>query len=82
MAEPTPTDFAHGFIVKQWCQHNIRQSSCVKCLAGLLKSYGRSQTQPLETKFAELLQLVNPKDPEIGSFLAKHGIDPEIISGM
>lgn len=82
MSEPTPTDFANEFIAKQWCQHGIRQPMCSKCLAGLLKSYGRAQTQPLEAKFAELLQLVNPKDPEVGSFLVKHGIDPKIISGM
>ena len=82
MPEPTPTDFVNEFLSKQWCQHGIRQPLCPKCLAGLLTSYGRSQTQPIEAKFAELLQLIDPKDPEIGSFLVKHGIDPEIVSGM
>lgn len=74
MADPTPTDFANEFIAKQWCQHDIRQFQCSKCLAGLLKSYGRAQAQPLEAKLAELLSLVDPSDPEIGSFLAKHGL--------
>jgi hypothetical protein len=74
MSEPTPLIFAQEFIANLWCQHNIRQPLCADCLAGLLKSYGRSQTQPLEARFAELLSLVDSNDPEIGSFLAKHGL--------
>jgi hypothetical protein len=74
VSEPTPLDFARGFISKQWCQHNIRQSQCSKCLAGLLKSYGRAQAQPLEAKLAELLSLVDSNDPEISRFLKKHNL--------
>ncbi len=74
MLEPAPINFAQEFIAGMWCRHNIRQPMCADCLAGLLRSYGRSQAQPLEAKLTELLSLVDSNDPEIGSFLAKHGL--------
>jgi hypothetical protein len=74
MPEPTPIDFAREFIAGMWCRHNIRQPMCADCLAGLLKSYGRSQAQPLQAKLTELLSLVDPNDPEIANFLTKHGL--------
>jgi hypothetical protein len=72
--EPTAVDYAQEFIAKQWCQHDIRQPLCGKCLGGLLRSYGRSQLQPVEAQFAELLSIVDQDDPTVLAFLKKHGL--------